>query len=61
MCRLCAILIIGFIAAYSMVVAFGKPEYLVMGFIIGTVALGIGAIRASAKSNLGQEAMGQER
>jgi hypothetical protein len=62
MCRLGAILSIGFIAAYSMVVAVGKPEYLVRGFIIATVALGIGAIRTSAKaSNLGQEAARQKR
>ncbi len=49
MCRLGAILIIGFIAAYSMVVALGKPEYLVRGFIIATVALGVAVIRTSAK------------
>jgi hypothetical protein len=62
MCRLSAILIIGLIAAYSIGLAVGKPEYLVRGFIIATVALGIGAIRTSAKaSNFGQEAVRQKR
>ncbi len=62
MCRLGAILILGFIAANSMAVAIGKPEYLVMGFIIASVAFGIGAIRHfSEASKPGQEGVRQKR